>query len=208
MSDNDSPPRSYSTAEVARRLGVSVPTVQRWVDLGHLKAWKTIGGHRRLDADSADRFIAGQATAEAAPAAPAEAPAEPRPLAVLVVDDNPDDRDLVSSLVEAALPGATIGQAENGFEALVVIGRTAPDILITDILMPHLNGFEMLRHLAHDSTVRPRLILAVTSLSPERLAALGDWPLAVKVVAKPLDPRLFIETLQAGVAGLQPGSEE
>ena len=39
---------SYSTAYVASRLGVSVPTVQRWVDAGHLKAWKTPGGHRRF----------------------------------------------------------------------------------------------------------------------------------------------------------------
>ena len=50
-------PPSYSTAHLARRLGVSVPTVQRWVDLGHLKAWKTVGGHRRIDAESAENFI-------------------------------------------------------------------------------------------------------------------------------------------------------
>ena len=58
---NEPAPRSYSTADVARRLGVSVPTVQRWVDLGYLKAWKTVGGHRRIDAETADRFIAAQA---------------------------------------------------------------------------------------------------------------------------------------------------
>ena len=55
-------PPSYSTAHLARRLGVSVPTVQRWVDLGHVKAWKTVGGHRRIDAESAEDFIRVQAT--------------------------------------------------------------------------------------------------------------------------------------------------
>lgn len=200
--DNSStPPRSYSTAEVARRLGVSVPTVQRWVDQGHLKAWKTVGGHRRLDADSADRFIARQTSA--AGAAPEGSGAEARPLSVLLVDDNTDDRDLMSALVEAAIPGASIGHAENGFEALVAIGQSAPDVVITDIMMPNMNGFEMLCHLANDCAVRPKLIIAVSGLPPDRLAALGEWPMAVKVVSKPIDPRLFIDTVRAGAAALR-----
>lgn len=198
--DSSTPPRSYSTAEVARRLGVSVPTVQRWVDQGHLKAWKTVGGHRRLDADSADRFIARQTSAGAALP---ETDGPTRPLSVLLVDDSADDRDLMSALVEAAIPGASIGHAENGFEALVAIGHSAPDVVITDIMMPNMNGFEMLRHLATESTVRPRLIVAVSGLAPDRLAAMGDWPMAVKVVSKPIDPRMFIDTVRAGAAALR-----
>jgi len=50
-------PSSYSTAHVAKQLGISVPTVQRWVDAGQRKAWKTPGGHRRIDADSAERLF-------------------------------------------------------------------------------------------------------------------------------------------------------
>ncbi len=50
--------RSYSTVEVSRRLGVSIQTVQRWVDSGHLKAWKTLGGHRRISAESAETLLA------------------------------------------------------------------------------------------------------------------------------------------------------
>lgn len=50
-------PRTYSTVEIARRLGVSIQTVQRWVDAGHLKAWKTMGGHRRISAESAEALL-------------------------------------------------------------------------------------------------------------------------------------------------------
>ncbi|XVJ69915.1 MAG: excisionase family DNA-binding protein [Rhizobacter sp.] len=50
--------RTYSTVEIARRLGVSIQTVQRWVDSGKLKAWKTLGGHRRIDAESAEALLA------------------------------------------------------------------------------------------------------------------------------------------------------
>ena len=123
MSASDPDARaSYSTAFVARRLGVSVPTVQRWVDAGHLKAWKTLGGHRRIDAESAEQLFRSQALpadGEAVPEAPAEA------LRVVVVDDNPNDRDLLTALVEEALPGAVITVAENGFQGLVAIGRLA-----------------------------------------------------------------------------------
>ena len=78
LPDDISP--SLSTAEVARLFRVSVPTIQRWVDAGHLKAWKTPGGHRRVDAASVQALRAGPAQAAG-------------PVQVVVVDDNPDDRD-------------------------------------------------------------------------------------------------------------------
>lgn len=184
---NENPPPSYSTAEAARRLGVSAPTIQRWVDLGYLKAWKTVGGHRRVDAEVVDRFIADQ-RARAAPL-----PGGP---AVLVVDDNPDDRDLLGALVEMTLPGAVQRVVENGFDALVEIGRAVPDILVADIVMPHMDGFEMLRHLASGGGPRPGSIIVVTSVAPERLAAFGEWPLPVQVVHKPIDGESFAAALR------------
>jgi excisionase family DNA binding protein len=186
-----SAPASYSTAEVARRLGVSIPTVQRWVDLGHLKAWKTVGGHRRIEAESAERMFRAQGAEQAA-----------APLMVMVVDDNPDDRDLLSALVETALPGAELSTANNGFQALVAIGQRVPDVLITDILMPHMNGVEMLRQLSAHCVVRPRLILAMSSQHPEQFAPLGSLPDGVGFVPKPIDPTLFMLQLKTGVDSL------
>jgi len=188
------PPRpSYSTAYVARRLGVSIPTVQRWVDSGHLKAWKTVGGHRRIDAQSAEVLF------QANPAAAGPARASMLP-SVMVVDDNPDDRDLLSALVEQALPGAEVTLAENGFQALVAIGQQAPDVLITDILMPHMSGLEMLRNLSSHCAVRPRVLMAVSSLTPEDLARQGELPSDVAFERKPLEPETFIASLRSAWA--------
>ena len=173
--------------------------MQRWVDSGHLKAWKTVGGHRRIEAESAEQFFQSHAmTSTPGPAEAARAADEP--LSVIVVDDNPDDRDLLVVLVETALPGAAITVAENGFEALVAIGQKAPDVLITDIVMPNMNGFEMLRHLSTRGDARPRAIVAVSSRTPEQFAQLGDLPLDVKFIAKPIDQQQFLETVQAAVA--------
>ena len=191
-------PASYSTAELARRLGVSTPTVQRWVDLGYLKAWKTVGGHRRIDADGAERFLTeqGLALAEAPAAKPAKRGGGP---SVLIVDDNPDDRDILSDLVQSVLPASKVATAENGFQALVAIGQSAPDILVTDIVMPHMNGVEMLRHLALNSEPRPMVLVAVSSLSSKQVAKLGTLPRGVKLLQKPVDPTAFAKTIAGAV---------
>ncbi|WP_162253751.1 MULTISPECIES: response regulator [unclassified Roseateles] len=206
---------SYSTAEVARRLGVSTPTVQRWVDLGHLKAWKTIGGHRRIDAESVRIFSESRAQPlrdEAAPLAmePAKkvGTVSASSLNVVVVDDNPDDRDVLGALVEEALPGAVLNLAENGFEALLLIGNIAPQVVITDVMMPHMDGIEMLKQLSMAQRHRPAVILAVSSRSSEDLARLGTLPRDVQFIAKPIEPQHFIQALRAAAmaAGLLPAA--
>ena len=189
---------SYSTAELARRLGVSTPTIQRWVDLGHLKAGKTAGGHRRIDRESADRFEVEHgltAAGERSPGSIGEAPG----VSVLIVDDNSYDRDVLSQIVASVLPGATVAIAENGFQALVQIGRSAPDVLVTDIVMPHMNGLEMLKHLSLPSGQRPKAVLAVSSHEPEQIARLGGLPQGVQLVRKPVDPTVFASALLAAV---------
>lgn len=185
-------PRSYSTAHVARRLGISIPTVQRWVDAGQLKAWKTPGGHRRIDAESAELLFDAQA--KDAPTAPERADAA---LSVMVVEDNADDLEILALLVATALPGSRVALFESAIQALVAIGQNAPDIVITDIVMPHMNGVEMLRQLSSQCVVRPRLIVAVSSFTPRQLARMGALPPEVRFVAKPVDPQPFIDILQS-----------
>ena len=178
-----------------------MPTVQRWVDLGHLKAWKTVGGHRRIDAESAENFIRVQMQQHGGePADAAVAPADARmPFSVLVVDDNPDDRDLLCTLVEIALPGARIVVANNGFDALIEVGKAVPDLIVTDISMPHMNGVEMIRHLSTQENLRPLAIVAVSSHTPAQVERLGGLPPGVTLLGKPADPARFVETVNAAL---------
>jgi excisionase family DNA binding protein len=189
------PAASYSTATVALRLGVSVPTVQRWVDAGALKAWKTVGGHRRIDAASADAFIRGLSPAGVA-----------APISVLIVDDNPDDRDLLAAVAAEAFPGACISLAGNGFEGLMAIGHQVPDRLITDIVMPHMDGIEMQRQVAALGAGRPRVLVAVSSLGATELAARGPLPSTVQFVGKPVEPASLIALLRLSLAASSPSA--
>lgn len=155
-----------------------------------------MGGHRRIDAASVEALIRSQA-AGAAPE-----PASVQRLRVMIVDDNIDDRDVLSALVSASLPDAEITTAENGFEALLAVRQALPDVMVTDIVMPHMNGVEMLRHLTADPASKPRVTIAVSSRPPAELATLGSFPEGVVFIPKPIDPESFIRLLQRAVAAI------
>lgn len=187
--------RSYTTVEVARRLGVSLQTVQRWVDSGRLKAWKTLGGHRRIEAESAEALFRTQAaTAGASPSKPVDTPMGRR---VLIVDDNPLDLELLSLLVRQLLPDASLETAPDGFQALLSMGAAPPDVLITDIAMPHMDGFEMLRSLSELRASKPSTIVAVSSLSPTELDARGRLLPDIHFLSKPVDRHRLAQVLAA-----------
>ena len=183
---------SYSPRQLAEVLGVSVQSVQRWVDAGRLKAWKTPSGHRKIDAASAQALIEAMRSARDSSAAP-EAPR------VLVVDDDPAALELVQMLVEEAFPAAVVTKASNGFEGLQALGRETPDILITDIVMPHIDGLAMLRHVAMQAD-RPGLVIASSFLQQDEVQQRGGLD-GVPFLPKPLDPAAFMSLLRTWVPG-------
>ena len=187
----------YTTREAARKLGVSVTTVQLWVESGVLSAWKTAGGHRRIPGEALDAMLAGQHSAVAE-----EAP--PHPHGVVIVEDEPVQREMYRmKFAEWGLPVA-LYLAEDGFEGLVMAGKYAPDLVITDLSMPGMDGFEMIRHLVRSSEVSIPAIIAVTALSPEEIAARGGLPDDIPVYAKPIPlgvlKHIVERTLQRAVA--------
>lgn len=192
----NSGPRSYSTLQLAQALGVSVQTVQRWVDAGHVKAWKTVGGHRKIDADSADAWIrAMRAAGGSAPEASAMS-ASGTLLRVLLVDDDSEFLDFLATLVADILPGAEIERAHNGFEALQSMARTTPDLLVTDVVMPHIDGLEMLRHVSMQAA-RPACVVVTSAMAREDVERKGALPADFEFFSKPLDQNRFADLLRS-----------
>ncbi|MFL6626968.1 MAG: response regulator [Burkholderiaceae bacterium] len=182
MAENKS---SYSPRQLAEMLGVSVQSVQRWVDAGRLKAWKTPSGHRKIDVDSAQALIDAMRSGGGQPPA-RNAGTSPR---VLVVDDDPAALALVEMLVQEQFPAAVVATARNGFEGLQAMGRMTPDILVTDIVMPHIDGLEMLRHVAAQDD-RPALVIATSFLQQDEVERRGRLD-GVSFLPKPLDADAF-----------------
>jgi two-component system, LytTR family, response regulator len=82
------------------------------------------------------------------------------PLRVVVVDDEPDARDVVRTLLAAHAQLRVVGEATNGREAVEVIRRERPDVVFLDVQMPDLDGFGVLEALAGDV---PRGVVFVTA---------------------------------------------
>ncbi len=104
---------------------------------------------------------------------------------ILVVDDHEDIRLLLR--IELAADGHQISEASNGEEALAALaGDDAPDLMLLDIMMPVLDGWEVLRRL--DGGGPPVVVITGMASSDDRhlteLLKLG----ALDVIAKPFDP--------------------
>lgn len=182
---------SYSTLEAAKLLGTSVQTVQRWTDTGHLRGWRTPGGHRRIEGASLDRMLR-MAAMQPATDAPqgSESVTAGRGVRILVVDDSPDDLAFLHAVVSKRFPAAEVITASNGFAALIMIGRQKPDILVTDIAMQGFNGIEMILSLRDDPATATLPIIAVSGHKPEEIGRrFGSLPEAVLILRKPVAPR-------------------
>lgn len=169
----------YTTREAAKKLGVSVTTIQLWVEAGVLSAWKTAGGHRRIPSEAVDAMLAGQQSVVAEEQAP-------HAHSVVIVEDEPVQREMYRiKFAEWKLP-VSLYLAQDGFEGLVMAGKYAPDLVITDLSMPGMDGFEMIRHLVHSSEVNIPALIAVTALSAQEIAAHGGLPEEIPVYSKPI----------------------
>jgi DNA-binding NtrC family response regulator len=80
---------------------------------------------------------------------------------VLIVDDEPGVRSVLEDFVKQAWPSCTIVAASNVEEALAVVRRDRPDLVLLDVLMPGLDGVEGLKEIQqHDPTIRVVMITA------------------------------------------------
>lgn len=178
-----------TTREAGETLGVAVRTIQLWVESGVLPAWRTAGGHRRIARASVERLMAerAQVLSPMPSTDPLEGLAHP-PVRLLVVEDDPDLLHLFSLIVEGWSFPVQLTQASNGFDGLLAIGRTPPDMVVTDLNMPGMDGFQMLRSLKKLGSGFEHLVIAVVSaLSPQDVEARGGLPEGVAFFQKPID---------------------
>ena len=148
-----------STTEAADLLGISLRTAQLWVESGVLLAWKTSGGHRRILRQSVDALLAERARQFGAVTKKSTATDA---LKVVVVEDDQDLLRLIE-LSLSDLPRPTeVRSAKDGFAGLVLIGQFLPDLVIADLNMPGMDGFQALQQIKKDEaegTVQSRELI-------------------------------------------------
>jgi excisionase family DNA binding protein len=168
-----------STREAARMLGVSLGTVQNMVERGTLSAWKTAGGHRRVSMRAIEAYLAQRQPQFQAPPATLC-------LKVLIAEDDPFFQEQYRLTMNSWGLPLDLKIVGNGYESLVQIGLDRPDVVIVDLMLPGMDGFEVIRTLRGKPELSTMNIMVISSLNKEEIAARGGVPETITIYGKPV----------------------
>ena len=173
-----SEPQWLTLGEAARYLGVAQSTIRKWSDSGRVRAFYTPGRHRRYQRDDLDAFL------ESSGPAAGEGPL------VLIVDDDAQVREYVRINLEAE--GYNVREAGNAEEGLLAVEESQPDLVLLDVMMPQVDGWQTLQQLQE----RHGEAVPVVMFSGKADAATADEVAergARGFIGKPFDPGQLIE---------------
>jgi excisionase family DNA binding protein len=164
--------------QAARYLGVAQSTIRKWSDSGRVRAFKTPGRHRRYRRDDLDAFL--QRSAPETRSGPI----------VLIVDDDERLREYVR--VNLEMEGYTVHEAGSAEEGMKVLDELRPDLVLLDVMMPEVDGWEMLQlmHERHGVGAVPVVMFSgkVDEAAADQAAERG----AQGFIGKPFDPQELI----------------
>lgn len=118
---------------------------------------------------------------------------------VLIVDDTDTLRSLV--LVFLMARGWEFEEARDGAEALQRVRASRPDVVISDVTMPVMDGFELCAAIRTDPSLRTIPVVLLTMLGDEASRQRGELVGASAFLTKPVSPALLKKTIQAVVGG-------
>lgn len=172
--------KNLSTFTIAEMLHVDPGSIANWIDQELLKAHRTPGGHRRVKAEDLVKFLREHKM-------PIPPQLDVRPVRILVVDDEPAITNLIVRALLAAHPEYQVTEANDGFRAGTMVATIMPDVVILDLRMPGMDGFEVCQLIKSQENTRHAHVLAMTAYpSPEneqRMLQCG----AKVCMPKPLD---------------------
>jgi excisionase family DNA binding protein len=132
--------QNYTPNDVGSLMGVHHNTIKNWIKSKQVVAFQTVGGHYRVPRREVVRLIKNRGL---------PVPDELQgPMGLVYIVD--DDEIIRRAMDDALSADYEVYTFNNGFEALMQIGRLKPDLLILDIYMPGIDGFAMVRKLRQD----------------------------------------------------------
>jgi excisionase family DNA binding protein len=174
-----SDPDWLTLGQAAKYLGVAQSTIRKWSDQGLVPAFYTPGGHRRFRRRDLETFLSRSGRT-----------GQPGPR-VLIVDDDAGLRRYVRASLENE--GYSVREASSAQEGLAALEEEPPDLILLDVMMPRVDGWEMLRlvHERHGVGSIPVIMFSGrVDESAEEAATRG----AQAFVGKPFDPEQLVES--------------
>ena len=176
-------PEWLTLGQAARYLGVAQSTIRKWSDSGRVRVYKTPGRHRRYRRGDLDAFLERSG------------PEARRGPVVLIVDD--DDRLREYVRVNLEMEGYTVCEAGSAEEGMRVLDASRPDLILLDVMMPKVDGWEMLQriHDRHGAGSVP--VVMFSGKVDERVAGEAAERGVQGFIGKPFDPgELIAQTKQ------------
>jgi twitching motility two-component system response regulator PilH len=118
---------------------------------------------------------------------------------VLIVDDSPTETFTLKSMLEAK--GFEVLTAENGADGVALAREELPDVVLMDIVMPGLNGFQATRQLTKDDKTAGIPVIIVTTKDQETDKVWGQRQGAKGYLVKPVTENQLAETINSVIAG-------
>ncbi len=148
--------RPYTTGEVAAFCHVTINAVKKWIVSGKLAAFRTPGGHYRVNREDFMKFLDKYKLG-------VKDEFFPERKKILIIDDEQNVVEYIKGALESMNQGYIIETAGDGYEALIKVGVFNPELLVLDIRMPNIDGFEVCRRIKQDESTKNIKILAVTA---------------------------------------------
>ena len=181
-------PDWLTLGQAAKFLGVAQSTIRKWSDQRRLPAFYTPGGHRRYRRGDLDAFL----ERSGAGARSSEGPL------VLIVDDDEKLREFVR--VNLEMEGYTVREAASAREGLAALEEQSPDLVLLDVMMPEMDGWEMLRQLHERHGVGAIPVIVFSAKVEEDAGAVAQRG-AQAFIGKPFSPQTLIERTKALLPG-------
>lgn len=176
-----SDPDWLTLGQAAKYLGVAQSTIRKWSDQGRVPAFYTPGGHRRYQRRDLDTFLDRSGPGGSTRSGPL----------VLIVDDDERVREYVR--VNLQMEGYAVREAANAEEGLAVLEEVSPDLVLLDVMMPEVDGWEMLRRVQERHGVGAIPVVMFSGKVDENAGAEATARGAQGFLGKPFDPQQLIE---------------
>ena len=147
--------------KASQYCNVSPKTIINWIESGHIKAYKTVGGHRRINKIDLEAFMKKQGIP-----IPDQAPVEVKKK-ILVVDDDPIIVETIVQALEEDEFDYEVISASDGFEAGLQVNHFEPNLLILDIMMPDIKGYEVCKKIKENPDTKDTKIIVLSAYLDE-----------------------------------------
>jgi excisionase family DNA binding protein len=168
----------------AKYLGMAQSTIRKWSDDGRLRAFYTPGGHRRYRRVDLDQFLERGASS-------ASRRGEGQRL-ILIVDDDDRLREFVR--VNLEMEGYAVREASSAVEGLKALEDESPDLILLDVMMPEVDGWEMLRRVQERHGVGAIPVIMFSGKVDEESLKTAAAKGAQGFLGKPFNPQQLIDS--------------